>query len=434
MLDARLTLAVGLAVPIAALLFALLGRRIRRWSRLAQEELGEATAIAGEQLQGLPTIKAYADRGRGERAGACARRRPLRRTRARRRVVGDGAGHGGLAGDGARPARGDLVRQPAGGRRRALARRPAGLRAVTPCRRSSRCAGSPTSRGAGSAPSRRRRGCSRSSTCRRERARGGSRAAASAGRAAPSSSPACPLRLPRRRAGARRALVRARRRRDRRRWWRRAAAASRPWRSCCLAFSLPQAGSSCASTASTSPSSTSAALRRSRRRWSSRSPSSFAARWPRTCATVPATSPTARLREAAETVGLESLLRAPAARPGERSQRGRPLAVGGRAPAHRFGSRRAARAGPAGARRGDQRGRQRDRGGDLHRFAPWLAGRTVLVMAHRLATVRRLPRVAGARARPGGRRRRAARRCSAAAPLSASSSPRRSKRPRPAAP
>ncbi len=58
-LDARLTLAVGVAVPIAALLFALLGRRIRRWSRLAQEELGEATAIAGEQLQGLPTIKAY---------------------------------------------------------------------------------------------------------------------------------------------------------------------------------------------------------------------------------------------------------------------------------------------------------------------------------------------------------------------------------------
>lgn len=57
-LDAPLTLAVGLAVPIAALLFALLGRRIRRWSRLAQEELGEATAIAGEQLQGLPTIKA----------------------------------------------------------------------------------------------------------------------------------------------------------------------------------------------------------------------------------------------------------------------------------------------------------------------------------------------------------------------------------------
>lgn len=57
-LDARLTLAVGLAVPIAALLFALLGRRIRVWSRLAQEELGEATAIAGEQLHGLPTIKA----------------------------------------------------------------------------------------------------------------------------------------------------------------------------------------------------------------------------------------------------------------------------------------------------------------------------------------------------------------------------------------
>jgi len=57
-LDAQLTLAVGISVPIAALLFALLGRRIRRWSRLAQEELGEATAIAGEQLQGLPTIKA----------------------------------------------------------------------------------------------------------------------------------------------------------------------------------------------------------------------------------------------------------------------------------------------------------------------------------------------------------------------------------------
>lgn len=59
LLDARLTLAVGIAVPIAGLLFALLGRRIRRWSRLAQEELGEATAIAGEQIQGLPTIKAY---------------------------------------------------------------------------------------------------------------------------------------------------------------------------------------------------------------------------------------------------------------------------------------------------------------------------------------------------------------------------------------
>ena len=58
-LDARLTLAVGVAVPIAALLFTQLGRRIRRWSRLAQEELGEATAIAGEQIQGLLTIKAY---------------------------------------------------------------------------------------------------------------------------------------------------------------------------------------------------------------------------------------------------------------------------------------------------------------------------------------------------------------------------------------
>ncbi len=58
-IDARLTLAVGVAVPLAAALFTLLGRRIRRWSRLAQEQLGEATAIAGEQLQGLPTIKAY---------------------------------------------------------------------------------------------------------------------------------------------------------------------------------------------------------------------------------------------------------------------------------------------------------------------------------------------------------------------------------------
>jgi ATP-binding cassette subfamily B protein len=58
-LDARLTLAVALAVPIAALLFSLLGRRIRGWSRLAQEELGEATALATEQIQGLPTIKAY---------------------------------------------------------------------------------------------------------------------------------------------------------------------------------------------------------------------------------------------------------------------------------------------------------------------------------------------------------------------------------------
>lgn len=72
-IDTRLTLAVGVAVPVAALLFTLLGRRIRRWSRLAQEELGEATAIAGEQIQGLPTIKAYqtepAEIGRFRRAG-----------------------------------------------------------------------------------------------------------------------------------------------------------------------------------------------------------------------------------------------------------------------------------------------------------------------------------------------------------------------------
>lgn len=73
-LDPRLTLAVAIAVPIAAILFALLGRRIRRWSRLAQEELGDATAIAGEQLQGLSTIKAGqtepAEAGRLRAAGA----------------------------------------------------------------------------------------------------------------------------------------------------------------------------------------------------------------------------------------------------------------------------------------------------------------------------------------------------------------------------
>jgi ABC-type multidrug transport system fused ATPase/permease subunit len=50
---------VAIAAPPVALVFVLLGRRIRRGSRAAQEELAEATSVAGEQLRGLATIQAY---------------------------------------------------------------------------------------------------------------------------------------------------------------------------------------------------------------------------------------------------------------------------------------------------------------------------------------------------------------------------------------
>lgn len=58
-IDWRLALAVCLYVPAAGVLLHLVGRRIRHWSAAARRSLGELSGTFGEQLQGLGTIKGF---------------------------------------------------------------------------------------------------------------------------------------------------------------------------------------------------------------------------------------------------------------------------------------------------------------------------------------------------------------------------------------
>jgi ABC-type multidrug transport system fused ATPase/permease subunit len=81
-IDARLTLAVAIALPPVALLFVVAGRRVRASARDAQAELAHATSVAGEQLRGLATIRASQteelERSRFAASGERYRRRALR--------------------------------------------------------------------------------------------------------------------------------------------------------------------------------------------------------------------------------------------------------------------------------------------------------------------------------------------------------------------
>jgi subfamily B ATP-binding cassette protein MsbA len=58
-LDARLALAVAALLPFVAILLSVLGRAIRRWAGVAQKEAGTATARWNEQLHGMATIKGF---------------------------------------------------------------------------------------------------------------------------------------------------------------------------------------------------------------------------------------------------------------------------------------------------------------------------------------------------------------------------------------
>lgn len=58
-LDWRLATAVLTVVPVSAVILDRLGRVIRRWSGIAQSEIGSLTSIVVEQLGGLPTIKGF---------------------------------------------------------------------------------------------------------------------------------------------------------------------------------------------------------------------------------------------------------------------------------------------------------------------------------------------------------------------------------------
>lgn len=58
-LNWRLTLAAALLVPVLVLLMTRLGRRIRQWRARAQADVGAMGATLSEQLHGLTTIKGY---------------------------------------------------------------------------------------------------------------------------------------------------------------------------------------------------------------------------------------------------------------------------------------------------------------------------------------------------------------------------------------
>jgi ABC-type multidrug transport system fused ATPase/permease subunit len=58
-LNWRLALVTGVVVPLVALPLACLGKRVRRWGAAAQQAAGELSAILNEQLHGLTTIKAF---------------------------------------------------------------------------------------------------------------------------------------------------------------------------------------------------------------------------------------------------------------------------------------------------------------------------------------------------------------------------------------
>ena len=58
-LHARLALATCVLAPVIALALALFGRAIRRWGSVAQESMGALGAVLQEQLQGFTTIKGY---------------------------------------------------------------------------------------------------------------------------------------------------------------------------------------------------------------------------------------------------------------------------------------------------------------------------------------------------------------------------------------
>jgi ATP-binding cassette subfamily B protein len=58
-LNWRLALAVFAVVPVAAWLFTALGRRIRRWGAHAQQAAASLTATVNEQLRAFTTVKAY---------------------------------------------------------------------------------------------------------------------------------------------------------------------------------------------------------------------------------------------------------------------------------------------------------------------------------------------------------------------------------------
>jgi len=59
LLHARLALATCVLAPLIGLLLAVLGRVIRRWGSVAQQSMGALGGILQEQLQGFTTIKGY---------------------------------------------------------------------------------------------------------------------------------------------------------------------------------------------------------------------------------------------------------------------------------------------------------------------------------------------------------------------------------------
>ncbi|HET7451635.1 MAG TPA: ABC transporter ATP-binding protein [Thermoanaerobaculia bacterium] len=65
-LDFRLALAVSAVVPLAAALLGGMGRSIRRRAALAQRGIGASTALLSEQIQGLSTIKGFGAEAREE--------------------------------------------------------------------------------------------------------------------------------------------------------------------------------------------------------------------------------------------------------------------------------------------------------------------------------------------------------------------------------
>jgi len=82
-LNWRLALVTGVVVPVVALPLARLGRLIRKWGAAAQQAAGELGAILNEQLHGLTTIKGFqAEQMESERfvAGDIAWRRQVMRS------------------------------------------------------------------------------------------------------------------------------------------------------------------------------------------------------------------------------------------------------------------------------------------------------------------------------------------------------------------
>ena len=57
----KLSLFMLLMIPVVVLVVAIVGRKIRKWSRDAQDQLAQSNVVAGEAVQGIADVKSYSN-------------------------------------------------------------------------------------------------------------------------------------------------------------------------------------------------------------------------------------------------------------------------------------------------------------------------------------------------------------------------------------